>query len=399
MNSKIWDCIVVGAGISGVSFAHQLKRNNANVLIIEKNKTIGGRMCTHIAPNYPDYKRELGCHTCYNSYTHLIDLAKSVGLMQDIQPLDKGSYLIYKADKIVSVMSQLNFFGLLTHGISLFWKKRENKSVRQYFSSIVGVKNYDSLFTYLFRAVICQFPDDYPTCLFLKRRKDRDKSIARKFCFVNGMSQLPQNVVEKDKMETLVESEVRYIMKEADDIYIVKTNMGDFRTKNIALACDPKVASTLLAEISTPIADLLAKIKLSQLTSINVLIDSSKLNLKKIAGIINTGDLFLSAVTGDLSGSMDLRSLTFHFSEEQTYEMRLEIICKVLGIDTKDILDIQQTSHVLPSITVADVDVVSSVKELLPKEKGVYLLGNYFYGLSLEDCVYRSTEESVRYQY
>lgn len=398
MNNKIWDCIVVGAGISGVSFAHQLKQNNANVLIIEKNNIVGGRMCTRIAPDYPDYKRELGCHTCYNSYSHLIDLVRSVDLIEDIQPLDKGSYYIYNGRNIVSIISQLNFLGLLFHGVNLFWQKRDNKSVRQYFSSIVGTRNYDKLFTYLFRAVICQFPDNYPTSLFLKQRKDRDKSINKKFCFVKGMSQLSQAVIEKGQIDTLLESEVRYIMRDANGTYIVKTDKGDFTAKNVSIACDPSVASTLLADISTPISNLLAKINLSKLISINVLVDSSKIHLKKIAGLINTGDLFLSAVSGDLSGDNNLRTFSFHFSKDQTNELRLQTICRVLGINVKDILDIQYANHVLPALTIEDINIITSVKELLKKEKGMYLLGNYFYGLSLEDCIHRSIDEASRYQ-
>lgn len=128
MNNKIWDCVVIGAGISGVSFAHTLKQKGMNILLLDKEDRIGGRMCTKVADKYPEYKRELGSHTCYNSYTRLIDLAKSVNLQSQIQPIDKGSYLIYNNDKIDSITSELSFVGLLLNGVRIF---SENEMVNQ----------------------------------------------------------------------------------------------------------------------------------------------------------------------------------------------------------------------------------------------------------------------------
>ena len=397
MHSKIWDCIVIGAGISGVSFAHLLKQKGEDVLLLEKDDRIGGRMCTRVADNYPDYQRELGSHTCYNSYRHLIDLAKSANLQDQMCPLDKGPYLIYNNKEIVSISSALSFTGLLLHGFHLFFEKREGKSVKEYFSPIVGSKNYNQLFTYLFRAVICQFPDDYPTTLFLKKRKCKDKTIARKFSFQGGMKQLTEAVVNFSKIDHVLSTQVQYIVRNEDGDYLVKTNKHDFVAKNIALACDPKTSSDLLSDVATSISYLLTSIQLSHLTTINVLVKSDRLEVKKIAGLINTGELFLSAVTGDLMGDRELRSFSFHFSTENTYKNRIDLICKVLHISPTDIRDVQQTDHVLPALTLPDLKNINSAKELLEQENNIFLLGNYFYGLSLEDCVHRADDEATRY--
>lgn len=46
MNNDIYDIIVVGAGISGLVFAKTLKQKGLNILLIEKSKSVGGRMAT-----------------------------------------------------------------------------------------------------------------------------------------------------------------------------------------------------------------------------------------------------------------------------------------------------------------------------------------------------------------
>ena len=43
---KIWDNIIIGAGLSGLMLARRLQESGSEVLIIEKSKSVGGRMAT-----------------------------------------------------------------------------------------------------------------------------------------------------------------------------------------------------------------------------------------------------------------------------------------------------------------------------------------------------------------
>lgn len=43
---KIWDNIIIGAGLSGLMLARRLIENGHEVLIVEKSKSVGGRMAT-----------------------------------------------------------------------------------------------------------------------------------------------------------------------------------------------------------------------------------------------------------------------------------------------------------------------------------------------------------------
>lgn len=43
---KVWDNIIIGAGVSGLVLARRIQESGADVLIIEKSKSVGGRMAT-----------------------------------------------------------------------------------------------------------------------------------------------------------------------------------------------------------------------------------------------------------------------------------------------------------------------------------------------------------------
>ena len=76
MSEAMYNCIVIGGGISGISFAHYMHRAGKKVLIIEKDDNTGGQVQSLFSEKYPDYWREFGAHTCYNSYTRLLSILR-----------------------------------------------------------------------------------------------------------------------------------------------------------------------------------------------------------------------------------------------------------------------------------------------------------------------------------
>ena len=52
MLTHIYDFVVIGSGISGISAANTLIKNNKNVLILDKARNSGGRLSTRIHPTF-----------------------------------------------------------------------------------------------------------------------------------------------------------------------------------------------------------------------------------------------------------------------------------------------------------------------------------------------------------
>lgn len=397
MSETMYDCIVIGGGISGISFAHYMHMAGKKVLIIEKDDNTGGQVQSLFSEKYPDYWREFGAHTCYNSYTRLLSIVKDIESTDLIRPLGKASYVTYARGQIKKMFAEMSLPSLILNGPKMFFISKKDKTVKEYFSKIVGSSNYNRLFSRLFRAVISQSADDYPTELFLKRRKDRYKEFPRKYTFNKGLSSFLHSIIEKDNLQIEKSCEVLDIQRNSDGYRIITLEGKTFNTSHIAIATDPQTASRLIKDIEAPLSVLLASIPLFQTESLNVIVPKDKPGIQDVAGIIPVSDDFHSAVSRDLVEDEKLRSFTFHFEKgEKDEDEKFDIICRVLNISREDILEWKIIRHILPSLRMPHLSMAEQVAKAKLSDT-IYLLGNYFYGLSLEDCVHRSFDESGRY--
>lgn len=398
MSGKIYDCVVIGGGISGISFAHYLHGIGKNTLILEKNKDIGGQLQTAYSQIFNGYWRELGSHTCYNSYTGLLSIVKEIGKEDLIQPLDKFSYVVYASDKIKSIFSEVSILPCILSFPKFFFADKKGKTVREYFRPLFGKSNYDRLFSNAFRAVICQNADDYPAEMFLKRRKGRDKELPRKFTFKNGLSSFLKAIIKEDNLNIHCSAEVLKIYK-IDNLYKIETKDGtSYHSHNIAIATNPQIAATLTRNIDPAVSTLLSTIPLFSSESVNVTISKEKLPVKNIAGIIALSDEFMSAVSRDLVHDEELRSFTFHFEKgKKSKQEKIDLICKVLSVSQSDILETVSADHTLASVRMQHLHMDEQIDKVR-EDKNIYVLGNYYYGLSLEDCVNRSLDEFERFK-
>ncbi len=397
MNESTYDCIVIGGGISGISFAHYLKNAGKKVLIVEKKNRTGGQIQTGHSSVNTDYWFEMGSHTCYNSYTSLLSIVNETQNNELIQPLQKHSFVLYSSGKIKSLFSEVSKLPMILCCFKYFFADKTGKTTREYFRPLVGAKNYDKLFRNAFKAVICQPADDYPAEIFLKKRKERYKEHPRRVTFKNGLSSIFNSVVEKENIEVQLSSEITSIRK-VENIFSLETKDGRiFQARNIALASSPRISSSLLKDTETELSELLSTIPLFHSESLNVVIPKEKLALKEIAGIISLSDDFLSAVSRDLVRDEHLRSFTFHFEKgKKNKEETINLICEVLGVSPADIIEQTYTEHTLPAMRLEHLHMDAKVNEKR-KDDAIYILGNYFYGLSLEDCVNRSKQEAERF--
>lgn len=83
MTAEIWDVIIVGAGLSGLSAAHLLGKRNANlrILIAEGKDRVGGRTMTTEIPAASGVDRwDFGGQWVGSTQTHILELIKELGL-------------------------------------------------------------------------------------------------------------------------------------------------------------------------------------------------------------------------------------------------------------------------------------------------------------------------------
>ncbi len=393
---EIYDYIVIGGGISGVSFAYQATRKQHSVLILEREPRLGGRIHTVQSKERPGFWSELGAHTCYNSYIELIGLIEDSGNGDKIVPLDALPYVLYSRKKIRKVVSEISFLEIAFHFWRFFFANKTGKTTREYFEPIVGKSNYNRLFSKLFRAVISQEADAYPVEIFLKKRADKEESISRRFSYQGGLSQMVEDIASASGAGIATSSHVVKIHKKEDGIFEIETLSGSrFRSRNIVIATDIGAAPKFLQDLEMEeAAKLLASIRPSESVAVNLSIEKERIPLQKIAGIISLSNEFFSAVSRDTLQNETWRSFTFHFPQSKVSPSeRLETVFRVLGIQDEHLSHTEIYRHVLPSVRLENLNLKEKLKIHL-QGTGVHVLGNYFQGMSLEDCVKHSNEEA-----
>ena len=141
-----YDTVVIGAGISGLSLAHYVKKAGYKVLVLEKSARIGGSFhSTKFGGDNSGYWLELGAHTCYNSYRNLISIMEDCGIINDISPRAKVPFRVLTSKGIKSFASQINFLELLGSIPKAFSKKKAGETVKSYYGSILGKKNFQKV--------------------------------------------------------------------------------------------------------------------------------------------------------------------------------------------------------------------------------------------------------------
>jgi protoporphyrinogen oxidase len=203
-------------------------------------------------------------------------------------------------------------------------------------------------------------------------------------------------LTESDQLEVLTSEKVENIQTE--DGYKVTTNTGKiFTTKDIALAVTPSVAGSVLAEVQPELSELLKQYKSTEINSRTAVLSKEKVDFEPLSFIIPLQGSCLAMVTRDVMTHEENRGFSFHFQENHaSAEEQEAFMAELLGISKDIITETHTAKHQLPVLNLEHKDRIEKIKKLAD-DTGIYLTGNYFNGLSLEDCVERSNQEFERY--
>lgn len=393
---KQYDAIVIGAGISGLSFASYAASKGLRTLVIEKSERPGGCFHSHrFQGEAAGFWLELGAHTCYNSYGGLLGLMEQHDLMGSILPREKVSFKMLVNNEVKSIPSQLSFPELFASAWKLFTLKKDGESVASYYGSIVGRRNFQRVFGPAFNAVISQRADDFPADMLFNKRPRR-KDVIKSFTLQGGLNSVIDKLAAAPGVTVVTGAEVAHIGK-GDEGYTVELKDGSaYQAQKLALATTPAAAAQLAHEIAPELATLLSKINLEDVESVGVAVKKNKLKLPLLAGLIPIDEAFYSAVSRDTVPHDTYRGFSFHFkSKRLSLAAKLERIAKVLGVKTEDLEQVVERESQLPSPVVGHKALTDQIDRLL-QGSDLYVTGNYFAGMAIEDCIVRSQKEFQR---
>ena len=392
MAESFFDVAVLGAGISGLSFAHHAARAGLRCLVLEEASAPGG--CIHTARSDAGYWFELGAHTLYNSYAGLLDVLLAAGLREAIQPRRKAPYRILVGDQVRSVPSQLAFGELFASAWRIFTERKAERSVGDYYGRLVGQRNWRRVFSPLFSAVPSQRADDFPAEMLFKRRPRR-KDFPRTFTLQNGLGTLVDRLVRDERITLRINAGANALARDDGGFAVSSQDGSTVRARRLALAMPPDRGARLLAPLLPTTAAALARVATTAIDSTGVVVAKTALPLPRLAGLVPREDVFFSAVSRDVVPDDRWRGLAFHFRPGLDREARLARIEAITGAKRTSFALVAEHHACLPSPALGHGAIVRAIDESLPGSR-VYVTGNYFGGLALEDCVLRSAAEVQR---
>jgi protoporphyrinogen oxidase len=392
---KKHDLIVVGAGISGLSLAHYVAKAGLKPVVLEKAGKIGGSFDTSdMQDNDNSFWMELGAHTCYNSYQNLIEVMEDCGLADQIIPRAKVPFRVLDNGDIKSFTSQINFLELLASIPRIFGKKKTGETVATYYGSILGERNFEKIFSALFSAVPSQNADLFPADALFKKRQRR-KDILKSFTLKNGLGSIADAIADQNGFEVIPDAPVQSITQK-DGMYRVVAGKQEYECNRLVIACSLPAVPELISEFAPDIADKISTIKYQSVESMGVVVGKDDVELKPFAGLVPTHDDFYSVVSRDTVPHEKYRGFSFHFKPGKLSKTKkIDRICRIMDVKENQLQQIVEKTNIVPSLRLGHYELIAEVDTML-KGKNLFVTGNYFAGLSIEDCVSRSKQEVQR---
>ena len=391
------DLLIIGAGISGLSMAHYAAAAGLNVLVLEREDRVGGCLHSHRFGGEMDgFWLELGAHSGFNSYGNLLAILERVGLLSRLQRRVRVGFRLLVGGAVKSIPSQLYFPALALVPVRMLGLIKTGRTVAEYYGHIVGRRNYAAVFEPAFDAVICQPAGEFPADSLFQPRPRR-KDVPRGFTLPGGLQTIADTLAGQMGFSVELGQSAREIRRDGEG-WVVRTDRGEYGARALCLATPVATATQLLHAPFPEVAGRLAEIETAQVESVGVALPAARLSLPPVAGLIGRGEPFYSMVSRDTVSDAHWRGLTFHFRPGVLDEERkIERIAQVLGIDQAllESGNVVSKLNQLPALRVGHGERSKELNQSLAGHR-LALVGNYFSGVAIEDCVTRSRTEFER---
>ncbi len=386
------DIVIVGAGVSGLSFAHYAAGAGLDCLVLEQAPAAGG--CVHTVRSPDGFWFELGAHTLYNSYGSLLDIIEATGSKTRIQKRNKVPFRLLVQGKVRSVPSQLAMGELFASAWRAFVLRKRGRTVEEYYGRLVGKGNWRRVVGPLLAAPFSQRADAVPADMLFKRRPRR-KDFPRSFTFEGGLGSLVESLTRRERVTLRAGAPAQDVSSDGTGFSIDCGDGFRARARAVVLATPPAVTARLLAKVAPQASQALLGLGVAEVVSTGVVVARQDLAWPPVMGLAPLDEDFFSVVTRDVVDDDRFRGLAFHFPAGLPLAERLGRISKVTGVESSSFRHVAEHATSLPSPRRGHARIVAALDAALAAGR-IYVTGNYFGGLSIEDCVSRSRAESAR---
>ncbi len=396
------DLIVVGGGISGLALAWKAAQSGKTVLVLERERRVGGCIHSHRRPD--GFWFEMGAHTTYNSYGAFLDVVVGAGVAGKIVQRGpaRASFGLLRDGDIrfltpPKVLFQLSWLEAAVHLPAGLLRGKAGETVYSYYSRLIGRRNYDRVLSAFFAAVPSQkadgFPIEGPGSLFKKR--PRRSEFPRSFGIQGGLQTVCDAAATVPGITVETGVTAARVARKGSGFAVHTVDGRTLEASLAAVAAPADQAAAMLRDDFHELSSAISRVKTVTVESIGVVLPRARCWMPECAFVVPVDDVFFSAVTRDPFPDPERRAFAFHFRPGVPREEKLRRTAEVLRVSPGDLGDPVEQRLTLPSPALGHAGIVRDVDACLAGGK-LAVTGNYFAGLAIEDCVLRSNAEWAR---
>jgi UDP-galactopyranose mutase len=393
------DVIIIGGGVSGLSFAFHAACAGRAVRLVEQDQRIGG--CVDTRTSAAGFWIELGAHTCYNSYGAFIELLEGLALLGELQPRGKPVLRFVEGGAILpgknlgGLLRRMSLWELARSLPRMIGASMEGQTVQSHYGRIVGAGNYERVLGPMLSAVPSQRADDFPADMLFKKRPRR-KDVLRSFTLKGGIGVVAERMRRQPGV-TITSGTAATSVERDGTGFVVSLASGErLGAEIVAIATPPRAAARLLSGVLPAAAARVGEIAEATVDTLGVVVRADKVAAVPYSTfLIPRGDIFHSVVTRDVVPDPTWRGFVFHFQPDHTEDEKLSRVGALLGVSRSDLAHVVERRTVLPSPVIGHRETVASLDAALASGR-LAVTGNWFAGLAIEDCVIRSRAEWQR---
>ncbi|MGC8795612.1 protoporphyrinogen oxidase [Thermodesulfovibrio sp.] len=440
------EVVIVGGGISGLSLAYFLLKRNPqlDIKIIEAEKRAGGKIVTE---NVSGFLCEGGVNGFLNNKPSTICLAKQLG----IEPL-KGSedsqvrYILINGRLVKVFQNPVKFFlsPLLSFSGKLRMigeyfipplKEEIDETVESFVSRRVGREFYEKLIDAMSTGIYAGDPSRmsmkscFPKVYYLEKKygglikgllalKKEKKDVKAQpeavlMSFKGGMSDLI-NALEIKLSSKIIKAKKVVNISKNNSFYTVYFNDGQIDAEKVIFACPAYESAEILKELDREISDILKTIPYPPLSVVAFGFKKQQIGFgtslygflipyrekRKILGTLFDSSIFPNRAP---DGYVLLRSMIGGRRSPELAMLNDEKLIDTALTELRDILQIKGEPYfikifrwqkAIPQYELGHEEKLMKIEQRLQKFPGLYLTGNAYRGVSVNDCIENSLKLS-----
>lgn len=445
------DVIIIGGGISGLTALHYIKKDKPqlSVALYEADKRLGGTIGTD---KVNGYSFDWGPNGFLDREPQTLKLCDEIGLTDSLERANENAenrYILRKGQLRTVPMSPpkflmsdiLPFFGKMRvmfepfalkrpegidESIYDFVKRRIGKSAADYLvqpmvSGVYGGMAQKMSLKSCF-PIMRQMEDEYGGLFKAMIAKAKAAKKAGKKAggpsgpggwltsFEGGLYKIIEQFHSLYQNDIYSSHAVKAITKIDNGFEISFENSQTVIAKNVVVATPANNAADITKTLSQKLSDVLARIKYAPISVVCSGYDRSQVTnpldgfgflvpakeKRHILGSIWTSSIFKNRAP---EGKIQFRSMiggdgnheSMNLSDGQLLEQVNEDLSRLLGIKgDPEQVEIYRWQHGIPQYHIGHSERLSQIEGELNRIGGIYLTGNAYYGIGLNDCVKQS---------